>query len=107
MRPRPLKQDSAVIRATGFADLSVTAGEVFRQAKDAPTVFDLAKTSLKLQSDTLDQLTPEERVELFEQNNQRIEKVKRLQDDLMIETDDVRADQLRTELNDLVEEKDY
>ena len=103
MRPRPLKQDSAVIRATGFADLSVTAGEVFRQAKDAPTVFDLAKTSLKLQSDTLDQLTPEERVELFEQNNQRIEKVKRLQDDLMIETDDVRADQLRTELNDLVE----
>lgn len=103
MRPRPLKQDSAVIRATGFADLSVTAGEVYRQAKDAPTVFDLSKTSLKLQSDTLDQLTPEERFELFEQNNQRIEKVKRLQDDLMIETDDVRADQLRTELNDLAD----
>jgi len=103
MRPRPLKQDSAVIRATGFADLSVSSGEVYRQAKDAPTVWNLAKTGLKLQSDTLDQLTPEERVELFEQNNQRIEKVKRLQDDLMIETDDVRADQLRTELNDLAD----
>lgn len=104
MRPRPLKQDSAVIRATGFADLSVTTGEVFRQAKDAPTVFDLAKTSLKLQSDTLDQLTPTERANIFEQNNQRIEKVKRLQDDLMIETDDVRANQLRTELDDLVDD---
>jgi hypothetical protein len=104
MRPRPLKQDSAVIRATGFADLSVTTGEVFRQAKDAPTVYDLAKTSLKLQSDTLDQLTPAERANIFEQNNQRIEKVKRLQDDLMIETDDVRANQLRTELDDLVDD---
>jgi len=104
MRPRPLKQDSAVIRATGFADLSVTAGEVYRQAKDAPTVFDLAKTSLKLQSDTLDQLNPEERANLFEKNNQRLEKVKRLQDDLIIETDDVRAEQLRTELNDLAED---
>ncbi len=72
MRPRPLKQDSAVIRATGFADLSVSSGEVYRQAKGAPTVWNLAKTGLKLQSDTLDQLTPEERVELFEQNNQRI-----------------------------------
>jgi len=104
MRPRPLKQDSAVIRATGFADLSVTTGEVYRQAKDAPTVTDLALTSLKLQSDTLDQLTPAERANIFEQNNQRIEKVKRLQDDLMIETDDVRANQLRTELDNLVDD---
>ena len=48
MRPRPLQEDSAVIRSTGFADLSVTASTVFKTAAQAPAAGGLLSNHGKL-----------------------------------------------------------
>lgn len=103
MRPRPLKQDSAVIRATGFADLSVSVGEVFRQARNAPTITDLTVNSANLANETYDRLSGEDRAKIIQQETQRIAKIKELQDNLYIETDDIVRDQIRTQIDSLEE----
>lgn len=101
MRPRPLAQDSAVIRATGFADLSVSAFEIFKQAASAPTVTDLTSNALKLSQDIFNNLSPEERADIFRAGDQALIRFKDLQDNLYIETDEIKREQIRSELEEI------
>lgn len=106
MRPRPLKQESVVQRATAFTDLTVSAAEVFRQARQAPTVTDLIGTSMQTAGDEFKQLEPEDRASLFRENQLRLDKIKTLQDEMYAETNEAHKERIRLELEELQQQKD-
>ena len=106
MRPRPLNQDSAVVRATGFADLSISAGQVFKQALEAPTVGNLLSQSYKTSNSLYNNATEEEKEEFREQQRQRDLRKSGLEAQLNIETDPIKREQLLGEINQLYKEKE-
>ena len=87
MLPRQLKQDSAVIRATGFADLEVSAGQVFKQAFEAPTVGNLLYHKYKTTNDRYKNLTEEEKNNFFDQKEDFFNRKHQLKSELEKETD--------------------
>lgn len=106
MRPRPLNQDSAVVRATGFADLSISAGQVFKQALEAPTVGNLLSQSYKTSNSLYNNATEEEKEEFREQQRQRDLRKSGLEAQLDIETDPIKREQLLGEIDQLYKEKE-
>ena len=106
MRPRPLNQDSAVVRATGFADLSISAGQVFKQALEAPTVGNLLSQSYKTSNSLYNNATEEEKEEFREQQRQRDLRKSGLEAQLDIETDPIKREQFLSEIDQLYKEKE-
>lgn len=106
MRPRPLNQDSAVVRATGFADLSISAGQVFKQALEAPTVGNLLSQSYKTSNSLYSNATEEEKEEFREQQRQRDLRKSGLEAQLDIETDPIKREQFLSEIDQLYKEKE-
>ena len=106
MRPRPLNQDSAVVRATGFADLSISAGQVFKQALEAPTVGNLLSQSYKTSNSLYNSATEEEKEEFREQQRQRDLRKSGLEAQLDIETDPIKREQFLSEIDQLYKEKE-
>ena len=105
MRSRPLRQDNPIIRATGFADLSVTAGEVFDQAAQAPGSFGLLRQRWNTVNSFYDSLTPEEKEKAREM--QRTVRLQRsdLESQLDLETDEIRKEQISLKLDDLYKQE--
>lgn len=106
MRPRPLQEDSAVIRSTGFADLSVTAGTVFKTAAQAPAAYGLLKQSWQTAGSVFENLTEEEREAAREQQRQRDLRQTSLQDQLDYETDPAKREALLSEIDQLYKAQD-
>ena len=106
MRPRPLNQDSAVVRATGFSYLSISAGQVFKQALEAPTVGNLLSQSYKTSNSLYNSATEEEKEEFREQQRQRDLRKSRLEAQLDIETDPIKREQFLSEIDQLYKEKE-
>ena len=100
MRPRPLREIGSVERATAFTDLTVSAAEVFRQARQAPTITDLALSSAKMAVSETDQLNRKARRDV-RKNKITLNKINSLQEDLYFEKDETRRDQIRLELEEL------
>jgi len=100
MRPRPLREIGSVERATAFTDLTVSAAEVFRQARQAPTITDLALSSAKMAVSETDQLNRKARRDV-RKNKITLNKINSLQEDLYFEKDEIRRDQIKIELEDL------
>ena len=105
MRPRPLKQDSAVIRATGFADLEISAGQVFKQAFEAPTVGNLLYHKYKTTNDQYNNQTEEEKNNFFDQQEDFFNRKHQLQSELDQETDPIKRDRLLDEMDELQKNK--
>jgi len=105
MRPRQLKQDSAVIRATGFADLEVSAGQVFKQAFEAPTVGNLLYHKYKTTNDRYKNLTEEEKNNFFDQQEDFFNRTHQLKSELEQETDPIKRDRLLDEMDELYKHK--
>jgi hypothetical protein len=105
MRPRQLKQDSAVIRATGFADLEVSAGQVFKQAFEAPTVGNLLYHKYKTTNDQYNNLTEEEKNNFFDQQEDFFNRTHQLKSELEQETDPIKRDRLLDEMDELYKNK--
>lgn len=106
MQSRPLKQENPIVRATGFADLSITAGEVFKQAAKTPGTGGLLKQAWSTSNSFYDALTPEEKEEARElQRNIRLRKAQ-LESDLTYETDEIKREQISLRLDALYKEKD-
>lgn len=104
MRPRPLRQDNLVIRAAGYADLSVTAGEVFSQAASAPAAGGLLKQSWKTANSLFEGLTEEEREAARENQRQRDLRKSALEAQLDVETDEIRRENILGEITSLYQE---
>ena len=104
MRPRPLQEDSAVIRSTGFADLSVTASTVFKTAAQAPAAGGLLKQLLQTSGSVYESYTPEEKEAIREERTIRRQRKSQLEDQLDIETDHAKREQITASLEQLYRE---
>jgi len=105
MRPRPLQEDSPIIRATGYADLSVSAGTVFRQAFQAPAASGLLAQSWETSGSIFESLTEQEREVAREAQRIMTQRKNALEGQLDYETDPTKREQLLGEVSKLYEDQ--
>lgn len=106
MRPRPLQEDSPIIRKTGYADLSVTAGTVFKTAMETPATGGLVKQAWQTSGSVFESLTEEERETAREQQRQRKLRQSSLEAQLDTETDAGKREQILSEISSLYQQEE-
>ena len=106
MRPRPLQEDSPIIRKTGYADLSVTAGTVFKTAMETPATYGLVKQAWQTSGSVFESLTEEERETAREQQRQRKLRQSSLEAQLDTETDAGKREQILSEISSLYQQEE-
>ena len=106
LRPRPLNTQNRLLAVTTADRLRVTLGRAATEISETPMFRKLLAQSFEQTAAATSAITEEQRTKFYEADRERIRRQGLIEQDLALETDPVKYEQLRSALEDIYAERE-
>ena len=106
LQPRPLNTQNRLLAVTSADRLRITLGRAATEISKTPMFTGLIKQAFQQTTAAQSAITEEQRTQFYEADRERIRRQGLIEQDLALETDPVKYEQLRTALEDIYAERE-